>query len=165
MVPMTAVSLQLTSTLFSEGSPIPLSAAHTGAGGENISPDLTWTGVTDEVRSLAVTCYDPDAPTTVGFVHWVLFDLPSHITGLERGAGAAGHQPTGSVLGFTDWGESQYGGMAPPPGDPAHHYQFTVYALDIESLGVDSTTTFAKFQFLCRGHVLGTATLTGTYRQ
>jgi len=160
---MTASEIRLESSEFDEGGPIPISAAHSSAGGGNVSPSLTWRGVPDEARSLAVTCYDPDAPTTVGFVHWVLFDIPPTTTGLPSGAGATGQQPAGTVLGFTDWGESQYGGMAPPPGDAAHRYQFTLYGLDVESLGLDETTTYAKFRFMTRGHVLGTATLTGMF--
>lgn len=158
-----AGTLKVTSTLFDEGATIPRSAAHTFAGGDNVSPDLSWSGVPAATRSVAVTCYDPDAPTTVGFVHWVLFDLPPGTTSLAAGAGATGKNPAGSVLGFTDWGESQYGGMAPPPGDDPHHYQFTVYALDVPKLGVDETTTYAKFRFLTRESTLATGTLTGRF--
>jgi Raf kinase inhibitor-like YbhB/YbcL family protein len=155
--------ITVTSNLFSAGERIPASAAHSMAGGDNVSPDMSWTGVPDGTRSLAVTCYDPDAPTTVGFSHWLLFDLDPSTTSLEAGAGAKGRNPKGSVLGFTDWGESQYGGMAPPPDDPPHHYIFTVWALDVPSLEVDETTTYAKFNFLTRGHVLAKGTLTGLF--
>ena len=72
--------------------------------------------------------------------------------------------PKGATLGFTDYGESAYGGMAPPPGDPPHRYQFTVYALDVPRLGGgDERTTYAKFRFLIRGHVLAQGTLTGLF--
>lgn len=158
---MTEISV--TSSQFADGEPIPATAAHSAAGGDNVSPDLSWSGVPEGTKSIAVTCYDPDAPTTVGFSHWVLFDLDPSTTSLAAGAGAGGKNPKGSVLGFTDWGESQYGGMAPPPGDPPHHYHFTVRALDLESLGVDETTTYAKFNFVVRGHVLAEGTLTGLF--
>lgn len=149
--------LEVRSSLFDEGGTIPKSAAHSMAGGDNVSPDLSWSEGPEGTKSYAVTCYDPDAPTTVGFSHWVLFDLPPSTRSLEAGA-----KPPG-VTGFSDWGESAYGGMAPPPGDEPHHYQFSVYALDTESLGVDSTTTYAKFRFLARGHVLASGTLTGRF--
>lgn len=154
-------TISVHSSLFSEGERIPTSAAHGYAGGQNISPDLRWTQVPAGTKSVAVTCYDPDAPTTVGFTHWVLFNVDPTTTSLEAGAGAKGKQPPGAVLGFTDWGESQYGGMAPPPGE-THRYEFRVYALD-QMLESDGTTTYAKFRFLIRGHVLAEGALTGRF--
>jgi Raf kinase inhibitor-like YbhB/YbcL family protein len=156
-------TITVTSDLFDDGATIPSSAAFSAAGGDNVSPPLAWSGVPDGTKSLAVTCYDPDAPTTVGFAHWLLFDLDPGTESLDAGAGASGKNPKGSVLGFTDWGESQYGGMAPPPEDDPHHYQFTVWALDVPSLEVDETTTYAKFNFLTRGHVLAKGTLVGRF--
>lgn len=151
------------SSQFADGAPIPPSAAYTAAGGENISPDLSWSGAPPATRSFALTCYDPDAPTDIGFVHWVMFDIPAATTALPAGAGSPGRLPEGAGLGFTDWGGIGWGGMAPPPGDDAHHYRFTVYALDIESSGCDAATTYAKFRFMTRAHVLATATVTGRF--
>lgn len=155
-------TLQVRSSLFQNGQTLPASAAHSMAGGKNVSPDLAWSGVPQGTQSLAVTCFDPDAPTTVGFAHWVLFNLPASTVRLEAGAGATGKNPAGSVLGFTDWGETQYGGMAPPPGDAPHRYEFRVYALD-QTLELDQTTTYAKLRFMIRGHVLAEGVLTGTF--
>lgn len=157
-----AAELSITSRLFEDGAPIPASAAHPSVGGANRAPDLHFAGVPDGTGALAVTCYDPDAPTTVGFVHWVLLNLPAGCRDLPEGAGEPGRVPDGAVVGFTDWGESRYGGMAPPPGDEAHRYQFTVWALD-GPLDAAATTTYAKFRFLSNGHVLASATLTGRF--
>jgi Raf kinase inhibitor-like YbhB/YbcL family protein len=154
--------LQVESSMFEEGGTVPNTAVHTYAGGDNVSPDLRWSGVPSGTQSIAVTCYDPDAPTTVGFTHWVLFNLPPDADHLDAGAGEKGKNPSDSVLGFSDWGESQWGGCAPPPGDKPHRYQFTVYALDTK-LDLDETTTYAKFNFMTRGHVLAKGTLTGKF--
>jgi Raf kinase inhibitor-like YbhB/YbcL family protein len=151
-------TLEVRSTQFADGETIPSVAAHTMVGGQNQSPQLSWSAGPEGTRSYAITCHDPDAPTGVGFTHWVVFDIPPTVQEIP-----AGGTPPG-ICGFTDWGESRWGGMAPPPGDPPHHYQFTVYALDLDSLGVDHTTTYAKFRFLIRGHVLASGTLTGLYQ-
>jgi len=156
------MTITVTSSLFADGETIPASAAHTMAGGDDVSPDLSWTGAPDGTQSYAVTCHDPDAPTTVGFTHWVLFNLSAETTSLPAGAGAEGQAPGGGVHGITDWGDQQWGGMAPPPDDPAHHYVFTVFALD-DTLDLDERTTYAKLRFMMRGHILDEGSLTGTF--
>jgi Raf kinase inhibitor-like YbhB/YbcL family protein len=157
-----SAQLNVRSTVVSEGKTIPLSAVYSALGGQNISPDLAWDAPPAGTKSLAVTLHDPDAPTTVGFTHWVLFNLSPDLRGLPAGAGAPGKAPKGAVLGFTDYGDSAYGGMAPPAGDPPHRYQFTVWALD-GPLDSGPSTTYAKFRFMIRGHVLAQSTLTGLF--
>ena len=164
-MPTDEANITVTSSLFAEGGTIPISAAHPAAAGQNVSPDLAWSGAPPETAGFAVTCYDHDAPTTIGFSHWVLFNLGAGTLSLAAGAGAAGKGPAGSTLGFTDWGVSEYGGMAPPPGDPPHHYEFTVYALDVPHLDGGPTTTFAMLNFMMRGHTLAKGTLTGMFGQ
>lgn len=153
--------IKVTSEQFDHDGELPASAAHPSTGGQNRSPQLAWEGLPEGTRSLAVTCHDPDAPTTVGFTHWVRFGIPATMRSLAAGAGTEAGEWTD---GISDWGDHGYGGMAPPAGDPPHHYHFTVYALDSETVGLDPDTTYAKFRFLVRGHVLGTGTITGLYR-
>jgi Raf kinase inhibitor-like YbhB/YbcL family protein len=157
-----ADTITVTSDLFQDGDTIPLRAAHTSVGGDNESPHLAWTQVPEGTVSIAVTCYDPDAPTTVGFVHWVLFNVDPSTTSLPPGAGKRGANPAGSVMGFVDYGSSEYGGMAPPPDDPPHRYEFRVFALD-ERIDADETTTYAKLRFMMRGHVLAEGLITGRF--
>lgn len=155
-------TITVRSDQFEDGERIPRRAAHTMAGGENVSPQLAWDGVPEGTKSIAITCWDPDAPTTVGFTHWVRTGIAPTVTAMPEGAGTA----TGDWTdGITDWGDAGYGGMAPPEGDPAHHYHFTVYALDAPAgtLGLDQTATYAKFKFLTRQHVLASGRLTGLY--
>ena len=158
------MALTVTSSQFTDNGKLPNALVFNGFGhsGENTSPQLTWTGAPAGTKSFVITCYDPDAPTTVGFWHWTLFDIPASVTSLQAGAGAAGANPPGSTLGYTDFGMSAYGGAAPPPG-PAHHYIFTVFALDVENIGLNAGSTAALLMFMMNGHVLDSGKITGTY--
>ncbi len=160
----TAASFQLTSPAFADGGTLPHSTLFNGfgVGGENKSPALAWKGAPAGTKSFALTVFDPDAPTGHGWTHWVAFNIPGDAVGLPENAGAEGNTH-GITLGYTDFGTSAYGGAAPPPGDTPHHYLFTLYALDLPKLDLDSKTTIALLRFAIRGHVLGTATLTGRF--
>jgi Raf kinase inhibitor-like YbhB/YbcL family protein len=152
--------LKVTSEQFQDGTAIPDSAAHGDVGGKNRSPQLAWSEGPLGTRSYAVTCWDPDAPTTVGFCHWIRFDIPPDCHVLEEGVGVEGDNGSD---GFTDWGESQYGAMAPPAGDKAHRYRFTVFALAVETTGLDATTSYAKFRFATKDQIVTQGTLEGHY--
>ena len=57
-----------------------------------------------------------------------------------------------------------YDGPCPPWNDAlVHRYHFTVYALDVESLDMKGTFTGDEALGAMQGHILGQATVTGTY--
>jgi len=157
--------ISLTSRDLDAGQPMPLVHAHVDVGGRNLSPHLRWSGPPADTQSYAVTMFDLDEPTGVGFVHWILFDLPVGFREIPAGAERKSEGlPQGVQLGFTDWGECGYGGPAPGAGQGPHRYRFSVHALDIASLDVSGEkTTYAMLQYLIRGHVLATAELVATY--
>lgn len=154
----------LTSPSFDDGSDLPATHA---VSGDNLSPALSWSGQPEGTASFLVTCYDPDAPTPSGFWHWCVVGVPADVTELPEGAGSAdgGALPEGALTLANDFGTEDFGGAAPPPGDRPHRYVFAVTALDTADPGVEPGTSPAKAHFLTLEHVIGRATLTGTFAE
>ncbi|HEX4444796.1 MAG TPA: YbhB/YbcL family Raf kinase inhibitor-like protein [Galbitalea sp.] len=155
----------VTSPDLKEGDTLPTSARSgiAGAGGDDRSPALSWSGAPAGTKSYAVTLYDPDAPTGSGFWHWAVYNIPANAAGLEADAGNpdAGLLPVGAATLPNELRLQRYLGAAPPSGHGEHRYYFTVTALDVDSLNIpgDSTPAVLGFNFL--GHVLGRAQLMG----
>jgi Raf kinase inhibitor-like YbhB/YbcL family protein len=155
-------SFTVTSATVSHGGELP--DAHVAEGGA-VSPQLSWSGYPEGTQSFAVTCYDPDAPTGSGFWHWVVFDIPASVTELVEGAGSGDFStlPPGAKQARSDYGSIGFGGAAPPPGDGPHRYVFTVYAVDVPSLGLDESATPAYVGFNLRFHAIARGNLIAEY--
>lgn len=139
-----------------EKKPLPHASGIFGAGGEDVSPQLSWSGFPPETKSFAVTVYDPDAPTASGFWHWAVVDIPASVTSLPRGTGdeAGSGLPEGAFQLKNDGGMARYIGAAPPAGHGKHRYFFVVHAVDIESLGLPKEATPAYLGFNLFSHTL-----------
>jgi Raf kinase inhibitor-like YbhB/YbcL family protein len=151
----------LNSSDIADGRPLDELYAHTSVGGKNLSPQLSWSGFPAETKGFVVTCFDPDAPTGSGFWHWVAVNLPVAVTELDRGADPL---PEGAFTVRNDYGDTGYGGAAPPPGDRVHRYVFAVHALDVDRLEVGADATPAYVGFNLAFHTLARATLRATYQ-
>lgn len=120
----------------------------------------------------------------VDFFHWVLVDIPAATSGIDEGAASDGITARGKALGatphgvtgsndYTGWfaGDADmagdyggYDGPCPPWNDSiVHHYHFTLFALDVESLGLSGDFTGADVRRAMEGHVLASAVHVGTY--
>ena len=160
---------QVTSTDVTDGRPLsaPQVSGVMGAGGEDRSPQLSWSGFPEGTRSFAVTVFDPDAPTHSGFWHWVVADIPVSVTELPSGAGdqQGSGLPEGAVQLRNDAGFPGFVGAAPPAGHGVHRYFVTVHAVDVERLDVPPDASPAFLGFNLFSHTLARAVLVGTYEQ
>lgn len=151
-----ASTLALTSAAFSDGGTMPhkYSFNSYGCTGDDVSPQLAWSGAPKNTKSFALTVFDPDARKGKGWWHWVLYGIPSATSSLVTGVHAAGTE------GMTSFGKPGYGGPCPPPGDTPHHYIFTLYALDDTPRGA---LDGPKLVDAIKGHVLAKAVLIGRF--
>lgn len=157
-------SFTLVSDEITDGEPLPTSAS---ADGGSRSPHLRWSGAPEGTAGYRVDVFDPDAPTPAGFWHWSVVGLPASLSELPAGAGEEGASlPEGARALRNDSGGPAFSGAAPPAGDRAHRYVFAVHALDATDaeIGVPDGATPTVAAFMGLGHVLGRATLTGTFR-
>jgi Raf kinase inhibitor-like YbhB/YbcL family protein len=156
------VPFELTSTAFAAGGRIPV--VHTGDG-RDVSPPLAWQSPSGTTQ-LALIVDDPDAPTPLPWVHWLLYKIPATMAGLPAGLGREAHpaQVPGSVQGHNSWGTLGYRGPAPPRGHGVHHYHIRLFALDV---ALDLPPGLEKAQLLhaVAGHVLAETELVGTYER
>jgi Raf kinase inhibitor-like YbhB/YbcL family protein len=133
-----------------------------GAGGNDVSPQLSWSGAPQGTQSFAVTVYDPDAPTASGFWHWAAFNLPADVTNLASDASSAG-LPPGTVQLKNDAGTVGYIGAAPPAGHGPHHYYVVVHAVDVPSLDISEDASPAYLGFNLFSHSIGRAMIVPVY--
>ena len=150
----TLSKLDLTSTAFEDGQPIP---AKYGCDGGDRSPAMAWGEPPAGTKSFALIVDDPDAPSGL-FRHWGAFDIPASTRSIGEG------QPVGSqaVNGF---GKVGYGGPCPPPGHGLHHYHFKLYALDVDKLGVPANPKVEQVESEARKHAIARGELVGTYER
>lgn len=161
-----AAEFRLTSTDIAEGKALGNKQVFKGFGceGENISPQLSWSGAPEGTKSFAISVYDPDAPTGSGWWHWTVANLPATTTELPTGAGNPGGKlPAGAVQGRTDFGQAGFGGACPPVGDKPHRYHFVVWALKVDKLPLDENASGAMVGYMLNANALGKAQLTATY--
>ena len=157
----TIMAFHITSPSFDDGRDIP--ARHT-SDGDDVSPPLDWTDPPRGTKGFALIVDDPDAPDPRHpkrtWVHWVLYDLPPDARSLPEAASRDSF-PIGTVEGENDWHELGWRGPSPPVGK--HRYHFKLYALDTSLEGLGGGASKQDLENAMMGHVIGTATLVGTY--
>ena len=139
----------ITSPDFNDGEEIPKIFGYKH---ENESPHIQFKSVPNEAKTLALIMDDPDAMAAVGkvWVHWLYYTQQTESSGLFDFL----------IFGKTDFGETGYGGPAPPDG--RHTYIFKAYALDT-NLDLKEGYSKQELENAMKGRILAEAKLTGTF--
>ncbi len=133
---------------FADGGPIPV--ANT-CDGEDLSPELTWSGVPFGAAELAIVVSDPEADF---FTHWVITGLSPDSTGI-----AAGEVPRGAVESRNTFGTVGWAGPCPPAN---HTYLFSLHLLP-EPLGMAPDLDADVAVGLIESATIQAISTTGTY--
>jgi len=156
--------LAVRSTAFEENQAIPL---RNSAYGDNLSPEITWSGVPAGTATFALVLTDPDVPMPDGFVHWVIYNIPGTANGLPEGIPsetATLAEPAGTTQGLMGMRRPGYFGPRPPAGGGVHHYVFHVYALDSD-LQLAEGLSREDLMSAIEGHIVGEGRLTGIFER
>ena len=156
------VSIQVTSTAFQDGGPLPVRFTDDG---EGISPPLAWTQIPADTGALVLLVQDVDCPTPKPLVHTVAWNLPGEDGGLPE-AGLPSKISPGEkiVMGRNSFLRPRYLAPDPVPGHGPHHYYFEVFALrqPLELKGHPSLRAVVKAM---TGSVTARGLLVGIYER
>jgi Raf kinase inhibitor-like YbhB/YbcL family protein len=156
----------LTSTAFKDGGKLPQKYSgnnpqNKNCDGQNVSPELSWSGAPAGTKSFALMLYDTAGRAPLGVVHWLAYDIPATKTSLKEGEAT---NPSSEFKGGkSTMGLQTYFGPCPPKGVKPHPYVFTAMALDLApdalAPGLDQAALGAAVQ----GHLLESVSLVSRY--
>lgn len=146
--------MKIESTAFENGGEIPRKYGYKK---DNINPPILIKEIPNEAKSLTLIMDDPDAMGAVGkiWVHWIVCNIEPNISEINENS-----VPSNSIQGKTDFGETVYGGPAPP--DKEHTYIFKLYALD-KKLDINEGSSKSQVEEAMKGHIIDEAKLEGKY--
>ncbi len=161
----------LTSTTFKDGQMLPRKVSNNlttnpNCVGENVSPQLSWTGVPDGTKSFAILMVDPEGRGGAGVNHWVAYGIPASVTSFAEGEVS---KPSDKYVGGkSTQGVGNFSGPCTPPGTP-HHYTFVIVATDLDPKELPAGLT--REELLAKivppapapSHAKGTAGLVGLF--
>src|SRR6202043_30455 len=155
----------LTSTTFKDGTMMPKKVANKNPQnpncvGDNVSPQLSWSGVPEGTKSFALTMVDPEGRGGLGVFHWVAYGIPANVTSFAEGE--VSKESDKYVGGKSTQGVGFFSGPCTPPGSP-HHYTYLVIATDLDAKELPPGMTLPELQGKLNGHVKGAAGLVGLF--
>ncbi len=149
--------MQILVDAFANGAAIP--KRHT-CEGDDLSPQIRWSGQPEKTKSFARIVDGPDAPAGT-WVHWLHYEIPSSTHELPEGA----RQSQIGLSGQNSFGKQGYGGPCPPRGHGPHRYCFRFYALDVGNLGLNAGVHRDQLERAMKRHVIAEAEYVGRYER
>ena len=160
----------LTSATFKDGTMMPQKVANMNAPGaanpnpncvgQNVSPQLSWSGAPADTKSFAITMIDPEGRGGLGVFHWVAYGIPANVTSFAEGEVSKASDKY--IGGKSTQGVGNYSGPCTPPGSP-HHYTFKVIATDLDPKALPPSLSLAELEYEIKGHVLDSIALIGRF--
>ena len=152
-----SAAMSLTSADIRSGAVIPAAHIYPRCGGDNISPNLSWSGAPGATRSFVVTMIDVDVKPA-RWSHWIVVNLPAAVSSLPRGATSL---PAGARAIISNFGDAAYDGPCPPKGSGLHHYEFTIWALPTAEISIADDEKATALTELLSKRALDRASLVG----
>ena len=121
---------------------------------------MSWSAAPAGTIEMAVSLVDESAlDGDQPFVHWVVAGIdPADVSLIE------GQVPLGAIQATNSFGTAGWTGPCPPPGEAAHVYRLTVYALGQQSELPDGTPAAELLDYIADISI-GSTELTGTYQR
>jgi len=146
-------SIRLGSASFHDGGEIGM--RHSGRG-ENVSPQLSWSGIPPETEQLLLLIEDPDVPLPIPLIHTIALFYPTGISG-QIAEGELSNN-TSNRFTFIPWLHTRgYHGPQPLRNQGEHHYGFYLFALDKPI----AANTYRQLRREIEGHIIARGLVTG----
>jgi hypothetical protein len=138
----------------------PIAQAYTRCGGQNVSPEIAWSGAPPATRSLVLTMIDLDVKPNQ-WSHWIVVDLPPTAAAIPRGAKTL----PGKALAIENNHEiAGYAGPCPPKGSGVHHYRFTIWAMPTPAVTIAPNAKADTIEPSLAKQAIGSASFVGIAR-
>jgi Raf kinase inhibitor-like YbhB/YbcL family protein len=136
-VALAADVFTLSSTTFKDGTMLPKKAANANTAGnqpncvgENVSPQLSWSGAPEGTKSFVLLMEDPEGRGGAGVHHMVTYGIDAKVTGFAEGELS---KPSDKFVGGkATQGTGIYNGPCTPANVQPHHYTFVLVATDLD---------------------------------
>lgn len=152
-----SAEMSLTSSDLRPGVAIPVAHIYPRCGGDNVSPDLSWSGAPSATKSFVLTMIDVDVKPA-HWSHWIVVNLPAAVNSLPRGATSL---PIPAKAIVSNFGDAAYAGPCPPKGSGLHHYEFTIWALPTTEIALAADEKATTVTALLSKRALDRASLVG----